>query len=114
MEIRGENYHIIYNPTQATITCQGSLRQRGPEEYTPVTQLLDHVVQQKSDVVTLNLQPLKFLNSPGINVLAQFIIKLRNQQASRLVIQGTQVYPWQYKSLRNLQRLMPDSTLEFE
>ena len=112
MEIKTEDYNIWYDAAAKAVTCQGSLRLGGMEEYTPIVQLLDDVVAEQPPILTLNLGGLKFLNSSGINVLSKFVIKVR-QKNIQLVVQGSTNIPWQGKSLKNLQRLMPSLELEW-
>ncbi|MBN1218904.1 MAG: hypothetical protein JXM69_08250 [Anaerolineae bacterium] len=114
MEVKGENYHVIYNPETATVTCQGSIRVHGISEYNHIVQLLSHVVAQKPDTVILDLRELEFLSSSGINILSRFVIKIREQRSSNLIVRAAFEIPWQQKSLRNLQRLMAGLELVWE
>jgi len=114
VEVRGEDYHVAYDLETATISCSGTLRLRGAEGYVPIVRLLDKVADQQPELITLHLKGLRFLNSSGINALSKFVINVRNQKHSRLVIRGTKDFPWQGKSLKNLKRLMPDMRLELE
>ncbi len=113
MEIKCENYSVIYDSSTATINCEGTLRLYGSEGYADILELFDKILEQKPETITLNLKGLQFLNSSGINMLSKFVIKVRNQNISRLIVHGTEQYPWQGKSLKNLQRLMPSLKLEF-
>jgi hypothetical protein len=112
MEISGENYSISYDPTTATVTCQGSLRLFGTEGYEPIVKLFSDVAQAKLPNITLDLRNLQFLNSSGINVVSKFVITVRNEQSSQLTVKGSKTFPWQEKSLQNLKRLMPTLALE--
>ncbi|MFW9264769.1 slr1659 superfamily regulator [Nostoc sp. CALU 546] len=114
MEIKTENYNIWYNTEVKTVTCQGSLRLSGMEESLPIVQLLDDVLVQQPSTLTLNLRELNFLNSSGINMVSKFVIKVRQQNNVQLVVQGSNNISWQGKSLKNLQRLMPNLQLEWE
>jgi hypothetical protein len=114
MEIKTENYSIGYDSATQTVICQGSLRLSGMEEYEPIVQLLNDVVDQKPSTITLNLQELEFLNSSGINVLSKFAIKVRQKGNIQMLIKGSKNIPWQGKSLKNLQRLMPSLQLELK
>jgi hypothetical protein len=69
------------------------------------------------------LRKLEFLNSSGINVLSKFIIKVRqhrerqfkeNQPETAMTVYGSQTIPWQNKSIKNLQRLMPSLELKWD
>lgn len=106
MEVKGTNYHVTYEPATSTVSFQGTLRLRGLNEYDPIVQLLDDIVDAKPEKITLDLRELHFLNSSGINSLFKFIIKIREQGQSKLVVLGSKQIPWQEKSLQNLQRLM--------
>jgi hypothetical protein len=112
MEIKTEDYNIYYDANTTTVNCEGSLRLNGMEEYTPISELLNHVVEQEPSQFTLNLQELKFLNSSGISMLSQFIINVRKKKNIQMIVIGSKDVAWQGKSLKNLQRLMPTLTLE--
>lgn len=112
MEIKAEDYTVSYDTATATVSCQGSLRLSGMEEYAPIVQLLNNVADQEPLTITLNLQKLEFLNSSGISMLSKFVLKVRQKKNIQMLVQGSKGIPWQGKSLKNLQRLMP--TLELE
>lgn len=112
MEIKTDDYQVFYDPSVATFVCQGSLRLNGMEEYTPILDLLNNAIEKEPSKFTLNLQELKFLNSSGISMLSQFIINVRKKKNIQMIVIGSKEIPWQGKSLKNLQRLMPTLTLE--
>jgi hypothetical protein len=112
MEIKADTYSVHYNTTNKTIIFEGSLRLNGIEEYTPISDLLDSVIIKEPHKIVLNLQELKFLNSSGISMLSKFVINVRKKQNIDLIVIGNEANPWQSKSLKNLQRLMPSLTLE--
>lgn len=114
MEIKTEDYSVWYEGETATVIFQGSLRLNGMQEYAPIIQLLDEVAELGVPAITLNLQELQFLNSSGINVLSKFVIKVRQKKNTNLIVKGSKGIPWQGKSLKNLQRLLPSLTLELE
>jgi hypothetical protein len=114
MEIKGEDYSIVGDTINASVTFHGALRLRGMREYAPIMHLMDDVAAAAVDAITLNLQDLRFLNSSGINMLFRFVIQVRDQATCQVVVRGSAQVPWQTKSLENLQRLMPSLQLEFE
>lgn len=114
MEIKTEDYSVCYDSSTETVNCQGSLRLGGMEEYEPIIQLLNELAEREPQKITLNLQKLEFLNSSGINVLSKYVIKVRQKGTIQMVVQGSKKIPWQGKSLKNLQRLMPSLQLELE
>lgn len=114
MEIKTEDYSVLYDSQTNTVSCQGSLRLSGTQEYAPIVQLLNNVADSEPPTMTLNLRQLEFLNSSGINVLSKFVIRVRQKGNIQMVVQGSKNIPWQGKSLKNLQRLMPSLQLEWE
>ncbi|MEE3718904.1 STAS domain-containing protein [Tumidithrix elongata RA019] len=113
MDIKGEDYHVWYEESDTKVSCQGSLRLAGTEEYAPIVHLLEKVIDKNPSKITLDLRQLEFLNSSGINVLSKFVIKVRQNGTIQVLVQGSDRIPWQGKSLKNLQRLMPSLELEW-
>lgn len=100
-------------PTQ-TVACQGSLRLSGMAEYEPIVNLLSSVAETDTDNVVLDLTGLDFLNSSGISMLSKFVIKVRHRKTVTMSVRGSRTIPWQGKSLKNLQRLMPNLDLQWD
>ncbi|ELS32180.1 MULTISPECIES: slr1659 superfamily regulator [Pseudanabaena] len=113
MEVKGDDYRVWYEPSEMAIYCQGSLRLAGTEEYAPIVQILEKSLEEPPKKIKLNLCQLEFLNSSGINILSKFVIKVRQKETISIIVQGSEVIPWQGKSLKNLQRLMPSLKLEW-
>lgn len=114
MEIKTDAYTVKYDEANSVIYCEGTLRLSGMEEYSPVVELLNAVVETSPASITLDVRKLEFLNSSGINVLSKFIIKVRQQKEIQMSVYGSQTIPWQGKSIKNLQRLMPALELKWE
>jgi hypothetical protein len=114
MEISHTDYHVSYDAGTATVTCQGSFRLQGSAEYEPILQLLTEAADAKPTTLTLDVRALQFLNSSGINTLSKFVLHVRKYNASQVVIKGSSQFPWQQKSLKNFQRLLPGLHLEIE
>ena len=112
-ELKGEEYLVTYDQESHRIVCKGSFRLRS-REYVPITALLQEVASSAPPVIRLDLRQLRFLNSSGINMLSKFVIKLRKNKRSHVIVQGCREFPWQRKSLKNLKRLMPTLELEIE
>ena len=113
-EIKGEDYTVLYNPDNQTITFQGELALGGPKEYAPINDLLQEVVNGEPEEITLDLKQLAFLNSSGISMLSKFVLGLRKKKAVQLVVLGSNDMPWQGKSLKNLQKFLPRLKLEVQ
>ena len=114
MEIKSENYSVVYDRASHNITFGGSLRLNGSAEYASISELLNNVIQQEPEKIILDLAELKFLNSSGISILSRFVINVRKRQNIQMIVIGAKQNPWQGKSLKNLQRLMPSLRLEME
>ncbi|MGK7901085.1 MAG: hypothetical protein AB4352_06670 [Hormoscilla sp.] len=114
MEIKTEDYNICYESETVTVKFTGSLRLSGMEEYRPIVELLNQMAENEPPQITLDLRQLEFLNSSGISMLSKFVIKVRPKKNVTILVQGSEGIPWQGKSLKNLKRLMPKLTLEWE
>ena len=112
-DISHEDYQVRYDPDTAVIRCAGILRLRG-EDYAPIAELLNEAADAEHPALTLDVRQLQFLNSSGINTLSKFILRMRQHSASEITVQGSSAFPWQRRSLTNLQRLLPSLRLEFE
>jgi hypothetical protein len=112
MEIKAETYSIEYDSTTSTVVWEGDLYLNGSEGYAPISDLLTDVTKQDLSTLTLDLKQLHFLNSSGINVLSKFIIQIRQKENMKVLVLGSRAIPWQVKSLRNLQKLMPQLELD--
>lgn len=111
MDICHEDYKVQYDDETATIRCSGSFRLHG-EEYQPVLDLMTRAADMKPALLTLDVRELQFLNSSGINTLSKLILQVRKHSVSGIVVLGSTRFPWQEKSLKNLQRLLPTLRLE--
>ena len=113
LKIKGEDYQVWHEPDDATTYLKGILRLSGKPEYQPISDLLEAALEASKNI-TLNLCDLEFLNSSGITMLTMFVVKVRKKGDIDLTIKGSERILWQTKSLKNLQRLMPSLTLEFQ
>jgi hypothetical protein len=113
MDIKSEDYRVWYEESNSTVFCQGSLRLAGTDEYAPIVNLFEKAISANPAKIFLNLRGLEFLNSSGINILSKFVIKIRQNGNIQITVQGSEGVPWQGKSLKNLQKLMPALELEW-
>ena len=109
-EIQQEDYQVKYDPDDATVVCAGNFRLRGPE-YEAISAMLNEAADAGHSTLMLDVTGLEFLNSSGINTLSKFVLRMRQQKDSQLVVKGSEHYSWQKKSLGNLQRLLPGMQL---
>lgn len=113
-EIKGDDFNISYESQTKTLSFQGSLRLGGAQSYQPVMELLNGVQAEHPELITLDLKDLQFLNSSGISMISKFVINVRKQNISKMLVKGSSTIPWQSKSLKNLKRLMPTLQLVLE
>jgi hypothetical protein len=113
-EIKGQDYSIQYDLESVTVYFKGELSLGGPADYAPIVQLLDEVANPEPSTITLNLKKLEFLNSSGISMLSKFVIAVRKKKTIQLLVVGSNDVPWQQKSLKNLEKLLPTLKLEWE
>ncbi|MEG3850530.1 hypothetical protein QT971_25590 [Microcoleus sp. herbarium19] len=113
-EIKGEDYSIKYDRESVTVSFTGELSLGGPAEYAPIIELLDSVANPEPPAITLNLKKLEFVNSSGISMLSKFVITVRKKKTIQLLVLGSNDVPWQQKSLKNLEKLLPTLKLELE
>ena len=113
MDIIHEDYQVHYDEANSIVICRGSFRLQGAE-YKPILELLLSAAVAVPAALNLDVRELQFLNSSGINTISKFILQVRKHKVSQVVIRGSSRFPWQAKSLKNLQRLLPTLQMEIE
>ncbi len=113
-EIKGEDYIVFFDEASATVNFKGQLSLGSPDEYDPIATLLTEVAETEPPTITLNLKELEFLDSSGISMLSKFVVSLRKKKGIQLIVLGSNDMPWQGKSLKNLERLLPGLQLEID
>lgn len=113
-EIKGEDYTVEYDPQQEAIAIQGELSLSGPPDYAPIADLLKEVADREPPSITLDLTQLEFLNSSGISMLSKFVIYMRKKKQTHMKVIGSNQIPWQGKSLKNFEKLLPGLKLELK
>ena len=113
-EINGDDYTVQFDADSTTVHFNGELSLSGPSDYEPISNLLNEVAANDPPTMTINLKKLAFLNSSGISMLSKFVLSLRKKKATQLVVLGSNDMPWQGKSLKNLERLLPGLNLQIE
>lgn len=112
-EISESNYSIIYDADTSTVKCNGYFRLRGSEEYAPMMGLLNDIADLGLEKLNMDVSNLEFLNSSGINTLSKFVLRLRKAGSTKLTIVASEQFPWQKKSLRNFQKLLPGTDIHY-
>lgn len=113
-EVKGEDYIVQFDSDSVTVNFKGELSLGGPSDYAPVTDLLNEVLGSEPNTMTLNLRELAFLNSSGISMLSKFVLSVRKKKGVQLIVLGSNDMPWQGKSLKNLEKLLPGLKLDIQ
>lgn len=113
-EVKGDDYQVQYDAESTTVYFKGDITLGTPKEYAPIVKLLDEATDSNPGTLTLNLKDLKFLNSSGISMLSKFVLGMKKKKGTQLVVLGSKKIPWQNKSLKNLERLLPGLKLVVE
>lgn len=106
-EVKGNDYLVQYESEESTVYFKGEIALGGPKDYAPIVKLLNTVADSKSPIIRLNVKELTFLNSSGISMLSKFVLGMRKKKGTQLIVFGSKKIPWQSKSLKNLERLLP-------
>jgi hypothetical protein len=113
-EVTGDGYQVQYESEDSTVYFKGQIALGSPKEYAPIVKLLNTVAESGSQIITLNVKELAFLNSSGISMLSKFVLGMRKKKSTQLIVCGSKKMPWQSKSLKNLERLLPGLKLVVE
>jgi len=115
MLVESPDYRVHFDAAKNMVYFHGSLRLNAMLEYAPINQLLDEVAKRNAGgEVHLDLCQLEFLNSSGINMLYQFVVRIRKGGSTQLHVLGSNTIAWQQKSLGNMIRFMPSLKLELQ
>lgn len=96
---------ITFNESESLLTFEGSMRLANMKEYDVVTQFLKESSDSSIELLTLDLQPLQFLNSSGITTLSLFILNCKKKGKPRITVLGNESISWQQKSIANFKKL---------
>jgi hypothetical protein len=105
--ITGETFSVRASEDGRLIAFKGALRLTGMEDYAPILALLRASLKDATGEVVLDVRELDFLNSSGITMFSRFVIEARDRANVRVDFIASDAIPWQGRSLKNLQRLMP-------
>ncbi len=106
MEFTTDNAKIWLDTYKKTVFLTGTFRLSN-DQYDNMTLILNDSLAAIPAGLTIDLTGLELLNSSGINVIAKFVIGVRNGKGTDLTIHGSKEIPWQGKSLPNLKKLFP-------
>jgi hypothetical protein len=105
--ITGESFEVRLEEEQYTVFFKGALRLSGMQDYAPILEMLKETLIGSAMHIVLDVRELDFLNSSGITMFSRFVIEARDHADVHLQFVASEAIPWQARSLKNLQRLMP-------
>jgi anti-anti-sigma factor len=115
-KIQTSDFTVYFEESEQTVLLMGSLRLNAAPEYEPISQLmtqsLEKLANSAKPTMVLDVRDLKFLNSSGINLLYQFVLKVRKHGGIGLKVLGSSSNAWQTKSLGNMTKFMPTLQLD--
>ncbi len=115
-KIQTPDFTVYFEPSEQTVVLIGSLRLNAAPEYEPISQLMSQALEKLigagKPLIILDVRELKFLNSSGINLLYQFVLKVRKLGGIGMKVLGSSGNAWQTKSLANMTKFMPSLLLE--
>jgi hypothetical protein len=114
LEVKSDDYQVEYDPELGSVYFNGEISLGGMSDYAPIVSLLNKVAAAKLEIMTLNVKELAFLNSSGISMLSKFVLGMKKNKSTQLIVLGSKKVPWQNKSLKNLERLLPGLKLVVE
>ncbi|PSN20832.1 hypothetical protein C7271_00100 [filamentous cyanobacterium CCP5] len=115
MRIEGSKYIICYDDKTNTISFSGKLRLDNIDKsLSQLVGLLDQILEEEPDQITLDVRQLEFLNSLGISTISKFIIKVRNRRSIHAAVKASKESSWQSKSIVNLKKIMPSLSLSWD
>ena len=117
-KIQTADFTVYFEASEQTVVLIGSLRLNAAPEYEPISALmssaLEGLIAAGKPLLIVDVRELKFLNSSGINLLYQFVLKVRKQGGIGLKVLGSSSNAWQTKSLANMTKFMPTLQLAID
>ena len=105
--ISGETFDIRLEEENSNVFFSGALRLTGMDDYAPILDMLKERLTNPAAPSMVDLTELDFLNSSGITMFSRFVKAARDRALINLRFLASESTPWQARSLKNLQRLMP-------
>jgi len=106
LELRDIGFYLIYDEATNTLYYEGVLRLSG-EEYQPMMDFLNKILDTHPTCLTIDMQKLEFLNSSGITTLARYLLNVTKNHQIPLCIHTSSQHRWQEKSVAIFQKILP-------
>ncbi len=114
MELTAGESILKFDKQNSILIMQGSMRLANLTEYDKVLKFLNEITNMVSDVLTVDMKNLTFLNSSGITTLSMYILGIKKIGKPKIIVLGSNKVSWQDKSLNNFHKLWADVTITIE
>jgi len=114
MKITAGDSTLTFNENDYTAVIEGSLRLANLLEYDVVLDFLNKVSEKTQNSLILDLRELRFLNSSGITTLSMFILDKKKLSKPKITVLGSNLIPWQEKSLKNFNKLWDEVLISIQ
>ncbi|MEM7031051.1 MAG: hypothetical protein AAF629_15905 [Chloroflexota bacterium] len=111
MHVFHEDYQIKYNTEAHTIACAGKLRLM-PSDYVLIMSMLMAASNEQTKKITLDIQKLDSVNTPGISLFIKFIRDAVEGNSQQVIVRGNRHTNWHTKTFNRLSKVIPNLSLE--
>ena len=112
MSFKTEDYQIILSEDNKHIHISGVLRLQSPASYEEPFQCIKDGLVSSSEVFTIDISELQFLNSSGVSSLARLILFARTSDKEIKMICNSDT-PWQKKTISSLIKLYDKLDIQY-
>ncbi|HVO40032.1 MAG TPA: methyltransferase domain-containing protein [Spirochaetia bacterium] len=105
MTVSGEKYLISFDALDQQVNFEGYVRTASREDLTSIMDYLVDVHGKQNGSMSLNFRKLRYMNSSGVKVIADFLRYARQAKKLTIKLVGSKVIPWEEKSLAPLRGL---------
>jgi SAM-dependent methyltransferase len=105
MTISGERYTISFDPLDQQVNFEGYVRTTSREDLRSIMDYLVDLHARHDGSMSLNFRKLRYMNSSGLKVIANFLSFASSSSKMRIKLIGSKVIPWEQKSLGSLRSL---------
>jgi SAM-dependent methyltransferase len=105
MTISGERYTVNFDPLDQQVNFEGYVRTTSREDLGSIMDYLVDLHGRHDGTMSLNFRKLRYMNSSGLKVIANFLSFASRSSKMRIKLIGSKVIPWEEKSLASLRSL---------
>jgi len=102
MTVSGERYLVSFDALDQQVNFEGYVRTASREDLQSIMDYLVDVHGKQNGSMSLNFRKLRYMNSSGLKVIADFLRYARQSRKLSIKLIGSKVIPWEEKSLAPL------------